>query len=750
MTERPRDGTNIGVSSRRFVLTGSLIVLALACSAPTEESGPAPSTSADGRLPDDPTLPGASPVATITVPGNEEYLRLKQAVADTENLSGTELLGRYPTTDAPLGYDPASAEFLDRIQASALGLSEGELATLTDHGFVISRRQAFPTMLRGYAAIYSEDLPVYISADALLDAVHRAYDKMLARIESSVLIGDLDRLLAQLLAELPAANAEAAVKADTQTYLEVALALLRSESGSGPAAAFVSKAMAAEGEDTVEFFGGPRFFDFSQFTPRGHYTESEELSAYFRAMMWLGRIDLRLIETMSDGTQVFHRGQYESMLLLHQLLQSADNQALWEGIDSVIRTFVGESDYMVVPEVASLVTDLGGAEAASAASDDAVAQAIATGGYGEQQIMSHLMVNDGTVPTLPLNRSFLLFGQRYIVDSHVFSQVVYDRIPGRMMPTPLDAAFAALGNNQALVLNRDEVEGSPEYAGALGKMRLLIDEHDEPFWSKNFYNLWVASLRALSPAEPADGMPAISKTESWGLRMLNTQLGSWAQLRHDTLLYAKQSYTSIPACEFPDAYVDPYPAFFQALRTYAEKGAELLPGLARDEALSAVIASYFDNLLTASTVLGQMAEQQLAGVEPTAEQLAFVNDAVRVEQQAAGCTTVEVPDGWYAKLFLYPESSIEQDLTIADVHTQPADAGGSIVGHVLHVGTAFPRLLVTTVDTCVGPRAYAGVVYSYHERITKDFERLTDEQWTMDVQTSPPADVPWLEPVLGQ
>jgi hypothetical protein len=144
-----------------------------------------------------------------------------------------------------------------------------------------------------------------------------------------------------------------------------------------------------------------------------------------------------------------------------------------------------------------------------------------------------------------------------------------------------------------------------------------------------------------------------------------------------------------------------------------------------------------------------MAEQQLAGVAPTAEQLAFINEAVRVEQQAVGCTTVEVPDGWYARLFLYPEESIEQDLTIADVHTQPADEGGNIVGHVLHVGTSFPRLMVTTVDTCVGPRAYAGVVYSYHERVTTDFERLTDEQWTQDVQASPPADAPWLGSVLA-
>jgi hypothetical protein len=735
---------------RRQVFLPLLVVAAVTgCSAPSSENAAPVPTNAPGELPEEPTLPGAETLETITVPGNDEYLRLRQVVSEVEALNGSELLSRYPTSSEPLGYDPSEAEFLDRIQASALGLDAGELTALSTNGFVISTRQAFPTMLRGYAAIYSEDLPVYVSADALLDSVHRAYDKMLASIERTVLIGDLDRLLSQMLQALPSVEASEATKADTETYLLVALSLLRQEAGTGAAADFVSSAMAAGGIETVEFFGGPRMLDFSQFTPRGHYTESEEMMAYFRAMMWLGRIDLRLIETLSDGTQVFHRSQYESTLVLHELLRTADNLALWEGIDSVIRTFVGESDYMVVPEVELLVSDLGGLQSAWGATDAAVAQAIAQGRYGEQQIMSHLMVNDGTVKTLPLNRSFLVFGQRYIVDSHVFSEVVYDRVEERWMPTPLDAAFAALGNNQAAALNSAELVGNVEYARALGKMRVLIDEHDDEFWSKNFYNLWVSSLRALSPAPDAEGMPAITKTEGWGLRMLNTQLGSWAQLRHDTLLYAKQSYTGIPACEFPDAYVDPYPEFFAALRVYAEKGAELLPGLARDEALAALIASYFDNLLTASTILGEMAEQQRSGVAPTAEQLAFINEAVRVEQQAVGCTTVEVPDGWYARLFLYPEESIEQDLTIADVHTQPADATGNIVGHVLHVGTSFPRLMVTTVDTCLGPRAYAGVVYSYHERVTTDFERLTDERWTQDVQASPPADVPWLGSVLA-
>ena len=64
------------------------------------------------------------------------------------------------------------------------------------------------------------------------------------------------------------------------------------------------------------------------------------------------------------------------------------------------------------------------------------------------------------------------------------------------------------------------------------------------------------------------------RTPMWNRRILNTQLESWAELRHDNLLYAKQSFTAVAACEYPDAYVDPYPAFYAAMARMADKGSE--------------------------------------------------------------------------------------------------------------------------------------------------------------------------------
>jgi hypothetical protein len=702
---------------------------------------------------------GATPGLETQV-DSEDYAAMKQRADMASSLSADGVASAFPTDFKALGYDPLTAQYLDRVQASALKLTDGEKALLGQNGFVISTGREFPTFVNGYAAIYSEHLPVYVSADAVLESVHRAYDTMLNLMEQATLIADVTDLLTSMRTRLAASSASTPGRADVDVYLAVALSLIHGSLAAPVAggnasviASLVDNATAGTGTAAVKLFGADRDEDYSQFTPRGHYTEIDQLKQYFRAMMWLGRVDLRLVETKPDGSRVFNRKQYEAMLLIRDTIGS--DLGRWQHIDDVIKTFVGQSDNMIVPEVDKLVADLGGAAAARTASDDAVENALLKGGYGQQRIASYLMVNDGTVKTLPLNRSFMVFGQRYIVDSEVLSAAVYDRVAGRMMPNPLDAAFGALANNQALSLDPD-VATNEELPGALARVRVLIDANDSTFWESSFYNLWLASLRALSPSPAAAsmnaGLPKIAATEAWGRRMLNTQLGSWAELRHDTLLYAKQSYTGIPACDFPDAYVDPYPDTFGAIRKYAERGGRIAalaetanPGFAM------LVSQYFDKLGNAASMLEKIATAELAGQALTSDQLAFINDAVRIENQSVGCTTIEVPDGWLAKLYFDPTDSIKFDPTITDVHTQPADQGGNPVGKVLHVGTGYPRTMVATVDSCGGgPRAYVGVVFAYHEQITTNFDRLTDERWkTNFVQGPRPADVPWMSPVLG-
>lgn len=683
---------------------------------------------------------------------------LQQRVAKDAIETQADLLKRYKTNFTALSYDPSKAINLDLIQKSELALNDAELTAYKRQGFVVTDRVSYPSFAYGYEQIYVLDLPVFVSADAILYALHRSYDALLKDLEENALIPALVRLLEGMrgkLREGGPAGFDAAVRRDIDLFTAVPLSLLQGKLVAPVAGASLAdierlylKALAASGVDEITLFGVPREVDFSQFKPRGHYTDSRALELYFRAMMWLGRIDLRMIETLPNHSQVFRRRQLVAALGLRALVEGAERTA-WQQIDATVRAFVGEADYMTLEHVDRLVADLklGGPAELAAQSDAVLVRALREGGYGEQKIMSHIMTNGLNEGTLALNASFALLGQRYVVDSHVFANVVFDRAGGgaikRMMPSPLDVAFAALGNDQAAALLGGELETYP-YAPDLHATRTVVDQMDAGTWQSNLYNLWLSALRTLSPGAAPAPAASVFRTEAWGRRLLNTQLASWAELRHDTILYAKQSYTGSAGCEYPDAYVEPNAPFFGRIVAFAERARELFNRLPlADEHLHAAVGDYLQKLHRAVTTLEAIAKRQETGAVLTAEQLTFVNTAVRV----AGGSGPSYVDGWYADLF-YDRSAIELDPTIADVHTQPTDEAGNSVGRVLHVATGRPRLMVLAVETCKGPRAYAGVVSSYFEKITENFERLDDPAWEVEIREGHPADVAWLRDLV--
>ena len=64
------------------------------------------------------------------------------------------------------------------------------------------------------------------------------------------------------------------------------------------------------------------------------------------------------------------------------------------------------------------------------------------------------------------------------------------------------------------------------------------------------------------------------KSAAWQQEKMNTQLASWSQLRHDNLLYAKQSYTGGTGCSFPYSYIEPYPEFYGRLKQFAQNAGD--------------------------------------------------------------------------------------------------------------------------------------------------------------------------------
>jgi hypothetical protein len=713
----------------------------------------------------DAAAPGPQSVAPLSLesPAAERTSQLLNELRANTSLTGDELRAKHPRNyGAGLNYEPGAAEGLSRIQASTHALEEPELERLAQLGFVVSAKHEFPTMLYAYASFYVQDLPLYVSADSILDAIFRSYDTILADIELNVLLDDLGSVIASLRSALPESVANGATKRDVDLYLAVAQSLLQGEIASAVAgadqaeiAALTEQAQRASGRDKRVLLGVERDIDFSQLKPRGHYAKLPQLARYFQALSWLSRTDLRLIETLPSGERVFRREQFAAAVLLRQLMD-AEALASYRRIDETLAAFAGRSDSMRVFELDALRADLGLANWDDASELDSarIAQTILDKGYGAQQIASQLIVNkssDGR--TLPLARTFALFGQRYTVDSHVLSNVVYDVVPDRLMPDPLDAAYAAFGNDAALTLLGPDLD---QYAGPLESTRRLVDLHEPSYWSESLYTSWLQALRKLSPSQQGDpALPGVTRSAAWDARLLNTQLASWAQLRHSTTLYAKPSYTTGLLCEYPDAYVEPYPAFFDALEAFARRGTALAETLSpRHEPLGGKLAAYFKNLASAMSTLGAMARSELSGQPLSDSQLAFINDAIRKSDDCPGSATF---DGWYAGLdYAVMENgrvSSEMEPIVADIHTQPTDASGNDVGRVLHVGVGLPRLLVVTTDTCQGPHAYAGVVSTYSQLTTEHWQRLNDAEWAGRIlgDADEAVDVvPWTRSFLGE
>jgi hypothetical protein len=726
------------------------------------ESSPAICGEYVGLACDKTATPAALPAKSLPTAPDEPTLRSALSSAAATTAEG--LTAMYPGPGRSLGYDPSQALYLDRLGTTTLAPDPKERALLDKNGFYLSELHRFPSFLYGYETLYAYHLPLYVSADSILHALHRSFDTLLTLLEYAALMPEVDALVGGMRDRLAAGDGgttDAALRADVDVYLAVALSLLRGSVqppvAGGDAAqidALFKQATAAGSPGTVVLFGDGREVDFSQFKPRGHYADSPMLTRYFRAMMWLGRIELRMLTFDVNNRPLPQRRSVAATLVLSRLLDAA-GLSRWTRIEDTLAGFIGRQDNLTVPQVSALQSALGvqGPDELGNLSDDRLTQGLTKTPYGTQLIAGQIL-KAGVSSTAPLPRVFLLLGQRYTADSHVLSNVVFDRVrhdgfDRRMMPDPLDAAFAALGNNQAAQILSKSLSRYA-YAPELHQSRLLVEANGSGYFQGSLYGRWLDALRTLSPdestADPARyGLPPIVGTEAWGRRILNTQLASWAELRHDTLLYAKPSYTAGALCEFPDAYVDPYPRFYEAIAQWGKQGQSTLAMWPLKDLDSS--RTYLGEVVAVADMLRDIAEAQRAQQTLTMPQLAFLNQIV---SYSAGCTSIKRVAGWYSKLYLTQSGATEFAPTIADVHTQPTDEFGNKVGRVLHVATGWPRLLVVTVPTCQGVRAYVGLGSSYSEKVTKNYQRLDDAEWSQQIKTCNAADPPWLTDLIAR
>ena len=683
----------------------------------------------------------------------DAYAAFLEAHAD---LSGADL-ARIHAAGTFLDASPAvaaSALYRDSLDLH-YELTEDEEALLDRHGFMVTERLQPLSFANGFLDVYTADLPVFLSTDAVLHALHMSYDSILMQTEVAVLSPLLSRALAALHGEVAALATDYAAEGmrqpvrDLDVYLTVARALL-AEGSVAPVFSENAETMQdllalIDAEQMAMhplFSEGCRQLDFSQFTVRGHYSQDPNLGRYFQAMMWLGRTEIYLSKPQTAQCAPTDADVQRQTILAHLLAEAAERSGArheLDQIDALLARFVGEPDNVTLDGLATLASSAGVTRASDLLDADrqaAYADALANAPWAAQRIRSQILISgDPTQPNgIQPAAAFLLMGQRFVIDSYVTASVVFDAIEyqgqavRRMMPSTLDVLFA-LGNDAAGQLLAPELETFP-YASNLVALRHLIDGYPDDFWDGSLYNGWLGSIRTLNPPSEADRarLPDFMQTAAWWQQKASTQLAAWAQLRHDNLLYAKQSYTGGILCEYPYSYVEPIPAFYESIARFARTASAGFEPFADIAEMNVEpIQRYFGRMATINDTLATISEKELAGIPVDEDERVFLRKMLY--EQQVGCA-VSI-DGWYKDLYFGGGDQAQlPDMVVADVHTTPTDASGAMVGWVLHAGTGPLNLAVVTAEVPgVGPVTFTGPVMSYYEHVSTNFQRLTDEAW---------------------
>ena len=242
-------------------------------------------------------------------------------------------------------------------------------------------------------------------------------------------------------------------------------------------------------------------------------------------------------------------------------------------------------------------------------------------------------------------------------------------------------------------------------------MRNVLDGLEPKAWDETIYMAWLKTLRMLSA--PADAkVPEAMRTRAWAMKATNTQLASWTQLRHDTILYVKQSYTITASCYYPAGLVEPVVPFWAQLEATAGRAADLLAATPFPPAVAATQAKQVKFLRDFAAQMGRLkvvATKQLAQQELTADERKVLENVMQIGHQREGSGSVPHYTGWYPALFYRgPEDCVKWDALVADVHTDVPCPDHGDPGCVLHQGVGGVDLLIIAAENGSDRVAYAG------------------------------------------
>ncbi len=670
-------------------------------------------------------------------------------------------------------------------------LSTNEFSIFQTNGFVVSGRLGTYSFADSFYKVFTDDLPVFFSCDAALHAWHRSYDSMLEELEETYLAPTLQTVIQGMQGQVFTLYLQSSGTAlsggvqDADCFLAVARSLITGTNNYGSLGqgsqilATLTAISNLQPATVISLFGTNRLVDCSQFTVRGHYTTSQRLANYFRAMMWCGLIDFRFTGSTNDNSL----RELSGAVAMHLLMKNSGQFTNWQKIDSVVQMFVGLPDSLTFAQLSDLMTADNIQSPASLPSSASLANLqsqIMSGQLGVQNIQNGYFFSPLSRQQIKLPRSFTVLSQRFVLDAWAMGQCVFDKIiwdndgiPSfddkvmRRVPSALDIAFSVFGNDQTVpqiasrIANTNGVAWRDGYLYQhnLAAVRRVIDAQDSSVWTNNIYHYWLACLRELSAPTTDTNFPDAMRTPAWAMKTLNTQLASWTELRHDTVLYVKQPYTGQVLCSYPDGFIEPRVAFWQRMSDMGQRTRDLMatlpntgqfvfePNDSGDTAFTNSIGSiytnrlqFLDNFTAQMDTLRDISTKELNREPLTSNEVFFIQSLIENPSQYG---SVRSYSGWYPQIFYYNARALRSlispcdmwDSLVTDVFTDPTDPPVGDPGCNLHEGVGTVHLLMVAVNWGLGDACvYAGPVLSQYEFELGADTRETDEQWKSDIR----------------
>jgi hypothetical protein len=641
-------------------------------------------------------------------------------------------------------------------------------------------RQGFTTFYDYLRRMY---MYLFITSDTLLHLYHVQFDETLKEIEENEFIPDINDLTKSLLNL--SVNQYNSLTGDLQeaakrniAYLAVANKLIDPNAAVPAFVADTVTSELAKIEAHAGFADSDIFIyneDYSQYVPRGHYTRSDELKCYFKTLMWYGRMAFLLKGSDNWGPYPWNDALisiYDAKIQTMQAILLADSiensqvdqrtgREIWDRMYIVTAFYVGLADDLTPYEYIAVIKQLfcGGLDLTYLSDADTLFELKANlsllrspainGGTGNIWLMPPYSAGQ-LDELLNKTKGMRFMGQRFIPDSYMFQQLVFptvtyytgdgDPIPftlaqtgdgsvSRGYPRGMDV-MSILGSARADAILLEE--GDTEYVNYSSQYSMLRDTFnafDVNDWNRNLYWGWLYALRSLVDGF-GDGYPNFMREQGWEKKELNAALASWTELRHNTILYAKQSYTppgkgGVPPPPSATGYVEPVPEFYRRLLALTNMTQQGLNDL---NALSPQADTRLTNMKNILSQLAQIADKELTNQELSVDDYNYIgNFAKTLEQAITGVSTTGI-----------------KTLLVADVHTH------SFEEKVVEEGVGYVDLIIVACQLPNGSIILAtGPVMSYYEFKWPMNDRLTDEAWKNLLDSaSKPARPLWIQQLV--